>query len=275
MKKRDTYWVILKTLLVTVMASLFVMPMVWMVLTSLKKNMDVFSVSWIPKVWEWRNYVYIWTNKSLPLPQVYLNNLKVVILGTIGFIIVSSLAAYAFAKIRFKGRGFVFTLFLASIMIPGQLTVIPQFMMFRTMGLYNSHWAIILPDWFGVSAIFLLRQFYLGLPDELMEAAKVDGAKHLRIFGQIMMPLTKPAILSLVLLHIIACWDNYLGPLIYLNKPNLFMISQSIRWYMLEDAQRYEYTMAMATCSILPIVVFFIACQKHFVEGIATAGLKV
>ena len=198
----------------------------------------------------------------------------IVVIGTAGQLIVSSMAAYAFAKIDFKGKMFVFTLFLASIMIPSQVTIIPRFMLFYKMGIYNTLWSIILPSWFGATSIFLLRQFYMGLPNDLIEAAKIDGAGHLRIFAQIMLPLTKPVMVSCIVLSFIALWNEYLSPLIFLTNKKVYTIAQAIRWYLMSDTQQYELTMAAASIAIVPLIILFVFCQKYFVEGIATSGMK-
>lgn len=208
------------------------------------------------------------------MARSYLNSIFIVVFATIGQIIFSSMAAYAFAKIDFKGKNFVFMLFLASMMIPSQVTIIPRFMLFKKMGLYNSLWALILPFWFSASAVFLLRQFYIGLPNDLMEAAKLDGAGHWRIFMQVMLPLTKPVMVSIMVLAFIASWNEYLSALIFITEPAKFTVSQAIRWYLLDELQRYELTMAAATLAIIPVIILFLSCQKYFVESIATSGVK-
>ena len=208
------------------------------------------------------------------MAKCYWNSILIVVIGTAGQLIVSSMAAYAFAKIDFKGKKFVFTLFLASIMIPSQVTIIPRFMLFYKMGIYNTLWSIILPSWFGATSIFLLRQFYMGLPNDLIEAAKIDGAGHLRIFAQIMLPLTKPVMVSCIVLSFIALWNEYLSPLIFLTDKKVYTIAQAIRWYLMSDTQQYELTMAAASIAIVPLIILFVFCQKYFVEGIATSGMK-
>lgn len=274
MKKRKIGSKTACTIIVGILAILFALPLVWMILASLKSTPEVFSKNWLPEAWRWENYVTVWTDKTVSLARSYLNSLIIVIIGTGGQLIVSSLAGYAFAKIKFKGKGFVFALFMGSMMIPAQATIIPRFIMFYEIGLYNTLWALILPSWFGVTSIFLLRQFYVGLPDDLMEAAKVDGAGHLRIFAQIMMPLTKPAMVSTVILSFISLWNDYLSALIFLPNKKLYTVAQAVRYWLFDDAQRYELTMATATSIVVPVVILFFFCQKYFVEGIATSGVK-
>lgn len=147
-------------------------------------------------------------------------------------------------------------------------------MLFYEIGLYNNLWSMILPAWFNVTTIFLLRQFYMGLPSDLMEAAKIDGAGHLRIFWQIMMPLTKPAMVSSAVLSFISLWNDYLSALIFLVNKKTYTVAQVVRYWLFDDAQRYELTMASAASTVIPVVIIFIFCQKYFVEGIATSGVK-
>ena len=168
---------LITTLIVGLFACLFVLPLVWMILTSFKSTNEVFgTTNWLPSKWHWSNYAEVWTNPQLSMAKCYWNSILIVVIGTAGQLIVSSMAAYAFAKIDFKGKKFVFTLFLASIMIPSQVTIIPRFMLFYKMGIYNTLWSIILPSWFGATSIFLLRQFYMGLPNDLIEAARNKNA---------------------------------------------------------------------------------------------------
>lgn len=262
------------TLIVGAFALLFALPFVWMVLASLKQNSEVFARNWLPTVWKWSNYKTVWTDETVSLVKCYINSLTIVLFGTGGQLVIASLAAYAFAKVDFKGKNLVFTLFLASMMIPTQATIIPRFMLFYEIGLYNNLWSMILPAWFNVTTIFLLRQFYMGLPSDLMEAAKLDGAGHLRIFWQIMMPLTKPAMVSSAVLSFITLWNDYLSALIFLVNKNTYTVAQAVRYWLFDDTQRYELTMATAASTVIPVVILFVFCQKYFVEGIATSGVK-
>ncbi len=273
---RQKVMAVVRTLLIGVIAFFFIIPLIWMILTSLKTTTEVFArpFKWFPAVPQWKNYVEVWTNQYAPMFQSFLNSLFIVVFSIVGQLTIASFAAYSFAKIKFKGKGWIFMLFLSSMMIPGQVTIIPRFMLFKTIGLYNNLWAIVLPSWFGASAIFMLRQFYIGLPDDLMEAAKMDGAGHLRIFAQIMMPLTKAALMSLVILSFISSWNEYLAPLIFLSDESKFTVSQIIRWYMQEESDPYELVMVASTMALIPVLVVFVSCQKYFVEGIASSGVK-
>ena len=275
MKKQKSTSKLICTIIVGLLAVMFALPLVWMTLASFKRVSEVFSENWLPTVWQWKNYVTVWTDEQVYLPRVFFNTLFIVVLGTGGQLIVSSLAAYGFAKIDFKGRAAIFTLFLAAMMIPSQATIIPRYMLFYKIGLYNSLWALILPSWFSVTSIFLLRQFYMGLPNDLMDAAKVDGAGHLRIFAQILMPLTKPAMISTLILSFITLWNDYLSALVFLSNKKLYTVSQAVRYWLFDNNnQNYNLTMTTATIFIIPVIILFVFCQKYFVEGIATSGVK-
>ena len=274
MKKKSKNSKLACTIILWLFALLFALPLIWMILASLKSSSEVFSRNWLPAVWKWENYKTVWTDTTVSLLRSFVNSIVIVVLGTGGQIIISSLSAYAFAKVNFKGKNIVFTLFLASMTIPVQATIIPRFILFYEIGLYNNLWSLILPSWFGVTSIFLLRQFYMGLPTDLMDAAKVDGAGHLRIFWQIMMPLTKPAMVSSAVLSFITIWNDYLSALIFLVNKKTYTVALAVRYWLFDDAQRYELTMASAASTIIPVVILFIFCQKYFVEGIATSGVK-
>lgn len=274
--KRDKIAAILRTVLIGVIALFFTIPLIWMVCTSLKTDPEVFAKDWkwLPNVAQWGNYANVWTNPDAPMARSFVNSFFVVFWSILGQLSFASLAAYAFAKIDFKGKNAVFALFLASMMVPSQVTIIPRFMLFKTVGLYNSLWAIILPNLFGASTMFMLRQFYMGLPDDLVEAAKIDGAGHVRIFAQIMLPLTLAAVVSMFILTFISCWNEYLAPLIFLIDKRKFLVSQVIRWYMDEDSDPTHLIMTASTIALIPTIILFISGQKYFVEGIATSGVK-
>ena len=276
MKKNERAAAIVRTIVVSLIAVLFVVPLVWMVLSSLKTAPEVFArpFHWLPARVQWQNYATVWMNEEASMLRAFANTLYIALFSIIGQMFISSLAAYSFAKINFKGKQVVFMLFLSSMMVPSPLTIIPRFMLFKTIGLYNNLWAIILPAFFGATSIFMLRQFYMGLPNDLIEAAKIDGAGHLRIFLRIMLPLTKAALMSLIILTFISSWNEYMAPLIFLVKKELYTVSQNIQWYMLDEFKEHNLTMAAATSAIVPVVILFIVGQKYFVEGIATSGVK-
>lgn len=276
MKRHEAISATIKTIILGVMASAFLIPLIWMVLSSFKATGEVFAADfhWLPREWHWKNYLTVWRDAEVNMAKAYFNTAFITVVSIVVQLTFASLAAYAFAKIDFVGKDLVFGLFLATMMIPGEVTIIPRYMLFKKLNLYNNLWSVILPHWFNATAIFMLRQFYMGLPNDLMDAAKIDGASHLAIFGRVLMPLTKSAMISLTVLTFISCWNEYMAPLIFLVDKKLYTISQAIRWYMLDELQRYDLTMAAATSAIIPVIILFVVCQKHFVEGIATSGVK-
>lgn len=275
MKKKLTGKII-ATIIIACVGILFLLPLIWMISGSLKTPLTIFDypIKWIPDDPQWKNYVEVWTSELMPFTRLYANSTFIVVVTLVGQLLFASLAAYAFAKLDFAGKDIIFMIFLAAMMIPTQATIIPRFMIFKTVGLYDNLWAVILPHWFNATAIFMLRQTYMGLPDGLVEAAKIDGASHFRIWSQITMPLTKPAMVSLGVLGFISSWNEYLTPLIFLIDKKLYTIALGIRFYFADEAQEFNITMAAATSAIVPILFIFLFCQKYFIEGIATAGMK-
>jgi len=267
---------VVKTVILIAFGLLFVSPLLWMISSSLKGPLEVFGIPfrWIPDEPRWQNYVEIWTDETIPFLLMYFNSFKIAILSIVGQVVVSSLAAYAFAKMEFKGKNLVFMIFLASMMIPSQVTIIPQFMLFHRMGLYNTHWAVIFPVWFNMTSIFLFRQFYMAIPNDLVESAKIDGASHLYIWSRIILPLTKPPMISVVILAFISAWDSYLQPLIFLVSKELYTVALGVNFYYRAEAQQFNLTMAAATSAIIPILIIFIFGQRYFVEGITRTGIK-
>ena len=276
MKRKETISAVIKTLILGALAGLFILPLVWMFFSSFKHAGDIFGAhfQWLPKEWRWQNYVAVWTDSRNSMFDAYRNTGYIAIMSIICQLTFASMAAYAFAKINFKGKNFIFTMFLTTMMIPFEVTLIPRWMMFKSIGLYNNHWAIILPHWFTASGMFMLRQFYMGLPNDLMEAAKIDGASHPQIFARIMLPLTKSALISQMILTFVNTWNEYMAPLVFLVNKKMYTLSQNIKMFLMEDYMRYDYAMAASCSAILPVIIIFIFCQKYFVEGIATSGVK-
>ncbi|PNV59523.1 sugar ABC transporter ATP-binding protein [Clostridium sp. chh4-2] len=275
-KKNINLGKILLTAVAAVMAVGFMLPLLWMVSSSLKSSMQVFEspFRWISDRIRWDNFMQVWINSELPFWKMFLNSLTISCISVVGQLLVSSMAAYAFAKIEFKGRNIVFMLMLVTMMIPVQALIIPRFMLFHILDLYDTLWSIILPNFFNVTSIFLLRQFYLSVPDDIAEAALIDGAGHFRIWGQIMVPLTKNGLISAAILAFINSWNEYLSPLIFLPSTKNFTVALGIRWYLNDTAREYNLMMCAAASTIIPVVVLYISAQKYFEDGIATAGVK-
>jgi multiple sugar transport system permease protein len=266
---------IIVSLLMGIFSLLMVIPFLWMISTSFKVNGEVFvyPIQWIPKQWHFENYQQVWTGSN-PFFVFYYNSLKITIITVVGSLITSAMAGFAFARLQFKGRNFLFLLYLSTMMIPSQVLLLPRFILFDKMQLINDHLSIILPGMFTILGTFLMRQFFSTLPNELLEAAKVDGAGYWRTFWQICLPLTKPALITLLILTFTWHWNDYENPLIFLRDKHLFTIPLGLTTYVEEFGTNYVLSMAASVSALLPLLILVIICQKWFVEGIASSGLK-
>jgi len=276
MKKKSRAVSILLTVILFLLAIAFLAPLLWMVSSSLKSSMQVFEqpFHWIADRFRFDNYLAVWMAEEIPFWRLFGNSLLIAVVGVSGQLLIGSLAAYAFAKIEFLGKNLIFMIFMVTMMIPVQTMIIPRYVLFSTLNIYNTLWCIILPHFFNITTIFLLRQFYMALPDELVDAARVDGAGHFRIWWQVMMPLTKNGMISAAILAFINCWNEYLNPLIFISNQKLYTVSLGIRWYLHDIAQEYNLMMAAAASAVFPIIVVYVLAQKYFEEGIASGGVK-
>lgn len=251
------------------------MPFFWMVMSSLKTPNDVFTVpvKWIPDTFIWSNYVAIWTESNM---LVWIRNtLLLAVVVTFLQVLTGSFAAYGFARMRFAGRDVLFLAYIGTIAVPWQSYMIPQFILLSNLKVSNTLWSIILIQAFGAFGVFLMKQFYETIPEELSEAARIDGLSEYAIWRRIMLPLSVPALASLTLLTFVNTWNDYLGPLIYLRNPDLWTIQLGLKSFVsnLFDTN-YALLFAGLTISVLPIAIIFLLGQRFFVEGIATSGMK-
>ncbi len=249
-------------------------PFVWMISSSLKTSADVFSIpmKWIPETFHWENYLAIW--QRVPLLTYFKNTALVAIIVTLMQILTSSFAAYAFAKMTFRGRDLLFMLYIGTIAVPWQVYMVPQFIMMRSIGLYDTIWALVVLQSFSAFGVFLMRQFYLGIPNELSEAARIDGLSEYGIWGRIVLPLAKPAIATLAIFTFVNTWNDYMGPMIYLTTDLNKTIQVGLRRFIQAFSADYHLIMAASLCSLLPVTIVFLFLQRYFIEGIATTGLK-
>ncbi|NQX06027.1 carbohydrate ABC transporter permease [Rathayibacter sp. VKM Ac-2856] len=256
-------------------AAALLLPFFWMITSSVKTPNDVFSVpvKWFPETFVWSNYVEIWTQSGM-LTWIR-NTLLLAVVVTVLQVLTGSFAAYGFSRMRFPGRDVLFLVYIGTIAVPWQSYMIPQFILLSNLKVSNTLWAIILIQAFGAFGVFLMKQFYETIPEELSEAARLDGLSEYGIWARIMVPLSIPAIASLTLLTFVATWNDYLGPLIYLRNPDLWTIQLGLQSFVstLYDAN-YALLFAGLVISVVPIAVIFLLGQKYFVEGIATSGLK-
>ena len=259
---------------VIVTALLMLVPFYWMLVSSFKLNKDVFSIpmKWIPDEYHFENYQIIWN--QIPLLTFFKNSSKITILVTVIQLLTSSFAAYGFAKVNFKGRDFIFLLYVTTIAVPWQAYMVPQFIMMSNFHLTNSHLGLILLHAFSAFGVFLLRQFYISIPNELCEAARIDGLSEYGIYSKIVFPLGKSAMATLIIFTFVNEWNDFMGPMIYINSTELKTVQLGIRMFISQFGADYAWIMAASVCSLIPVVLVFLTFQRFFVEGVASTGIK-
>lgn len=264
------------TLVMAICGIFFAMPFLWMLSASFKPELEVlaYPIQWIPKTWRAsENYTEVWAG-ALPFTHYYWNSLKVSVLTTLFSLLISCMAAYGFSKVVFKGRDILFVLVLVTFMIPSQAILVPQFIMIRWMGLFDSHLGLVLIGASGVLGTFLLRQFFMGIHNEIIESARIDGANHWTIFSRITVPLVKPAMATYMILRFIWTWNDYQNPLIFIRSEQLFTLQLGMRKFADANGEFYSLIMAGAVSAIIPLLIIFIIGQKHVIEGVAMGSVK-
>jgi multiple sugar transport system permease protein len=272
--KRQTRWSHLALHLGLILGSvIMLLPFAWMLSTSLKEAAEVFTYppTWIPKKFAWSNFKEALT--SLPFGRFYLNSLIVAICVTVLTLFTSSLAAFAFARLRFKGRNTLFLVYLATLMIPFPVLLIPNFIMVRYLGWYDSYAALILPPAFSAFATFLLRQFFKGIPMELDDAARIDGASSLRIWWQIILPNSTAALAALSIFVFLGNWNEFLWPLVVTNSENMRTVPVGLNIFQGQFGVKWQLLMAAAVVAMLPVLIVYILAQKWFIKGITISGM--
>jgi multiple sugar transport system permease protein len=242
--------------------------------SSVKLDAEVFTVpiQWIPEEFHWDNFSKIWSR--VPLGTYLMNSAILSVTITALQVLTGSFAAYGFAKVRFPGRDALFLAYLATIAVPWQAYMVPQYIMMERIGLVDTRISLILLQAFGAFGVFLMRQYYLSIPDELSEAARIDGLSEYGIWARIILPLSKPALASLALLTFVNTWNDYMGPFIYLTSNDLWTVQIGLRAFVGQFDAEYAMIMTGSVISVLPILVIFLLGQRYFVQGIATSGLK-
>lgn len=279
--RRRLLIVVLTYLLLLGAGTLFSFPFLWTVSTSLKtpQETQVFPPDLFPSIPQWENYLRVWTTQ--PVARWILNSLTIVVLAGAGAIVSCTLVAYSFARFDYPGRGFLFMLLLSTLMLPYEVTLIPQYLLFYHLKWIDTFFPLIVPSWFAGSAItvFLLRQFFMTIPKDLDDAARVDGANSLRILWNILVPLSRPALATIAILQFLSHWNDFLGPFIYLNNRNLFTMSIGLRYFQNVPEQLGEpkehLLMVTTVIMTIPAIIIFFAAQRYFVRGIVMTGLKL
>ena len=264
---------VLSQTLLSLIALLFLVPIIWMVLSALKPSAEVFTVP--PKPFGssimWGNFAEAWN--YLPFGRFILNTVFVAGVGTSITLVASALSGYAFARLNFRFRGGLFVLYLSTLIVPQEVIVIPMFLVMKELGWVNSYQALILPWAFTAFGTFLLRQFFLTVPKELEEAAKLDGCGHLRILTRIFVPVSAPALAVLAVFTFISYWNSFLWPLITISDTNKMTVPLGLQLFLGQQGQRWELLMAASTIAMVPTIALVIALQKYLVRGIALSGL--
>jgi multiple sugar transport system permease protein len=267
---------IITTILVFIVSLIFLLPFAWMLSTSFKIEADVFTfpIQWIPERWNGiNNYQEVWFGQ-FPFYVYYWNSIKVAVSTTVVSCTVSAMAAYGFSKVNFPAGKWLFIIVLATYMVPPQASLVPQFILYRNIGLFDSHLGLVLLGSFSVLGTFMLRQFFMGIHNEYIEAAKIDGAGHWRIFWFIALPIVRPAVATYAILRFIWTWNDYQNPLIFLRTDSLYTIQLAMQKFTTINGEFYSLIMAAAVSAILPLLIIFVIGQKQVIDGIALGGVK-
>ncbi len=274
-RPRFTPWRIVLYTLVLGGALLYSLPFFWMLSTSFKPAAQVFAIPprWIPETWQWENYTLPWEN--LPFLDFYRNTVVVTALNIVGTLASSSIVAFAFARMRFRGRGVLFIVILSTMMLPKQVTLIPLYLLWSRLGLLNTIGPLVIPSFFGHAfSIFLLRQYMLTIPLELDDAARIDGATWFQIFSRVVLPLSALALGMVTIFNFTLHWNEFLEPLIYLNKPSTFTLPLGLQLLNGRYGGEMQQVMAQTTLSIIPVLIVFFLAQRSYIQGVVVSGVK-
>jgi len=271
---KKTTWRILSYLLLAAGGATMVIPFLWMISTSLKRLIDVFVFppQWIPRPIMWRNYAQVF--KLVPFDRFYANSLIVSVSVTLGVLLTSSLAAFAFARLDFPGRDLLFALYLGTLMIPGQVVIIPRFIIIKYLHWTDTYAALIVPGLFSAYGTFMMRQFFLTLPHALHDAAVIDGCNPFGVYWRIFLPLAKPGLATLGIFTFMNSWNDFLWPLVVTSRVSMRTIPVGLAYFQTQVGTDWHYMMAGATMATVPILIIFSLAQKYFVQGIALTGIK-
>ena len=276
MKRKQKLGKIIATACLTVLSTIFIIPLIWMLSTSAKLEKDVmtFPIQWIPREWRFiENFKTVWMG-DIPFALFYWNSIKLVFFMTLFTLVFSSMAGFAFAKLRFPGRSLAFAILMSFFLIPEESTLVPRYILIKWLGLYNTHEGLILMGAFSIPLTFLMRQFLLSINKEFLEAAKIDGAGYFRMFLQIVVPLAKPILATVAILKFIWTWNSYQTPLIFIYNPKLYTITLGIQSFKDQYTDPYAVMMMASLSAIAPILIVFIALQKQVIKGISAGGVK-
>jgi len=259
-------------IILTGFAVIFLIPLFWMMSTSLKPDEETMIIRWIPSRLEWQNYVR--AVRAFPFFRYLRNTVFLTVVNTVGTVLTGSLVAYGFAKLRWKGRKALFLVTIATMFIPGQVLIIPVYIMYSKIGWVNTYLPLIVPCFLGGGAftIFMLRQFFVSLPDEIIESARLDGASELTIFTRIVLPISTPALITVSVFTILFVWNDFFGPLIYLHKSDMWTLSIGLRAFQQRYSTQWNLLMAASTIISIPMIVLYFLLQEKIVRGFTLRG---
>ncbi|MFP4978857.1 carbohydrate ABC transporter permease [Paenibacillus sp. CN-4] len=275
-KRKFTLRQLIVFILLTAGSILFLLPLWWMISTSLKSMQEIsqYPPTFVPNTFHFDNYMKTW--EAAPFTRYTMNTLLLTFFAVTGNVLVNSFVAYGFAKIRFRGKKLWFSVLLATMMIPGFVTLIPQYVLFSKLGLVGTYYPIIIPQFLGSAFyIFMLRQFYLTIPSELSEASRIDGAGHFQIWARVILPLSKPALAAIAIFAFNGAWNDFLGPLLYVNHESLYTLQIGLQTFRGSMQTQWNYLMAGSVIVLVPVILLFFFFQRYFIEGMnLTAGTK-
>lgn len=274
----ERLWLIGLQIFLTALLITFLIPAIWMISSSLKFSNEIFAhpIVWIPKNPQWSNYLKVFQLPGIPFELFIWNTTKVVIFAVLGTVISSAMVAYSFARLRWPGRDFFFAMLISTMMLPEVIMLIPRFIIFRNLGWIDTLLPLTVPYWFAISPIyvFLMRQFFKSIPMELEEAALIDGASRMRILFQIILPLSKPVIATVMVFAFLQHYNDYLNPLIFINSMKNWTLPLGIAALNADESFRatWELLFAASTVMVMPVIALFIVAQRYFVQGITMTG---
>lgn len=273
-KSKVTKWIV--TVIMLIIGVMCIYPFIFMLSSSFKPSGDVLMKPFeiIPNPFTIKNITGLFNSEFYNFPRWYWNTILMTGITLILKLFLITFTAYGFSKIQFKGRDAIFLVLLAALMIPSDIMILPRYIIFKKLSLLNSMWAIIIPSCVDVYFVFLLRQSFVGIPDSISEAAKIDGCSHFKIYYNIIVPLAKPAIATMMLFSFVWVWNDYMSPYLYISDIKKQMLSVGIKLFASGQVQDYGSQMAAATLVLLPIIVMFLFCQRYFVEGVTSSGVK-
>lgn len=272
-------WIILRYLLIIAISVIMFMPFVLATLGTFKSNSEILAYppTFLPAQWLWSNWVTVWQTSlggGGTFPRWLFNTAFLAVSVAGSEVVFSSMAAYAFSRMNFFGRNFIFNFMLGTMMIPAALTLIPAYVLMTKLHMINTYWALILPMAVQAAAIFMLTQFFRSIPKDLEEAAVMDGATHMQVYRSVVLPLARPALLTVLILQFQGMWNQFLQPLLYLNSPNMYVLNVALSIFQQEYKAQWNLTLVGAMFNAIPVLILFFIFSKYYIQGVAYVGVK-